>query len=234
VDTDEAERFENEEPEAFQAIDREVKHQIGGAWDSWWLKTPLPGVVWCNCPHMPGLDGLQVADLTRAEIQGRKTIHKVIEFVRARLPGFANCYLVDLAPQTGVRQTRLLEGEYVMSKDDVTQRTRFADSVARGRDYYYPLRTLLPRSVDNLLVAGRHYSATSAAQKISREIPPCMAMGEATGVAAALALDAGVSVRNVDVARVQKVLRAQGADPGDQHGPNADIPAIARSFAEAA
>jgi hypothetical protein len=234
VDTDEAERFENEEPEAFAAIDREVKHQIGGAWDAWWLKTPLPGVVWCNCPHMPGLDGLQVSDLTRAEIQGRKTIHKVVEFVRAKLPGFADCYVVDLAPQTGVRQTRLLEGEYVMTKEDVSQRVRFADSVARGRDYYYPFRTLLPRSVDNLLVAGRHYSATSAAQKISREIPPCMAMGEATGVAAALALNAGVTVRNVDVARLQQVLRAQGADPGDQKGPNADIPGIARSFAEAA
>jgi hypothetical protein len=121
-----------------------------------------------------------------------------------------------------------------MTKEDVAQRTRFEDSVARGRDYYYPLRTLLPRSVENLLVAGRHYSATSAAQKISREIPPCMAMGEATGVAAALAIDAGVPVRNVDVAKLQRTLRAQGADPGDQKGPNADIPAIARSFAEAA
>ena len=109
--------------------------------------------------------------------------------MRAKLPGFEDCYVVDVAPQTGVRQTRLLEGEYVMTKEDVTQRTRFADSVARGRDYYYPYRTLLPRSVENLLVAGRHYSATSAAQKISREIPPCMAMGEAAGVAAALALE---------------------------------------------
>ena len=77
VDTDEAERFEHEEPAAFQALDREVKHMLGGAWDSWWLKTPLPGVVWCNCPHMAGLDGLKVADLTRAEVQGRATIHKV-------------------------------------------------------------------------------------------------------------------------------------------------------------
>jgi hypothetical protein len=139
-----------------------------------------------------------------------------------------------MAPQTGIRQTRLLEGEYVMTKEDLAQRTRFEDSVARGRDYYYPLRTLLPRSVENLLVAGRHYSATSAAQKISREIPPCMAMGEATGVAAALALDAGVPVRRVDVAKLQRTLRAQGADPGDQDGPNTDVPAIARSFAEAA
>jgi hypothetical protein len=111
------------------------------------------------------------------------------------------------------------------------QRVRFDDSVARGRDYYYPYRSMLPRSVDNLLVAGRHYSATSAAQKISREIPPCMAMGEAAGVAAALALDAGVSVRNVDVAKVQRTLRAQGADPGDQTGPNADVPTLAAEVA---
>lgn len=233
VDTDEAERFEQQEPAAFEAIDREVKHLLGGAWDSWWLKTPLPGVVWCNCPHMAGLDGLKVADLTRAEVQGRATIHKVVEFIRSKLPGFQSCYLVDMAPQTGIRQTRLLEGEYVMTKEDVAQRTRFADSVARGRDYYYPFRSLVPRSVGNLLVAGRHYSSTSAAQKISREIPPCMAMGEAAGVAAALSLDAGVPVGQVDIGKLQRSLRAQGADPGDQPGPNADIPEIARSFAEA-
>jgi hypothetical protein len=93
---------------------------------------------------------------------------------------------------------------------------------------------MLPRGIENLLVAGRHYSATPAAQKISREIPPCMAMGEATGVAAALALNAGVPVRNVDIAKLQRTLRAQGADPGDQKEANADVPAIARSFAEAA
>ncbi len=230
VDTDAAERFEREEPEAFETIDRDIKRALGGSWAHWWLKTPLPGVVWCNCPHMPGLDGLKVEDLTRAEMQGRKTIHEAVELIRARLPGFEKCFVVDLAPQTGVRQTRLLEGDYVMTKEDVMQRTRFADSVARGRDYYYPYRTLLPRSVENLLVAGRHYSSTSAAQKVSREIPPCMAMGEAAGVAAALALNAGVTVRRVDVAAVQRTLRAQGGDPGDQTGPNADVPKFARAF----
>ena len=90
----------------------------------------------------------------------------------------------------------------------------------------------LPKGIDNLLVAGRHYSATSSAQKMSREIPPCMAMGEAAGVAAAMALDAGVNVRDVDVKRLQAKLRAQGADPGDQSGPNADVPAIAASVAQ--
>jgi hypothetical protein len=159
-------------------------------------------------------------------------VHQTVDFIRSRHPGFANCFVVDMAPQTGVRQTRLLEGEHVMSKEDVMQRTRFADSVARGRDYYYPYRSMLPRSVENLLVAGRHYSSTSAAQKISREIPPCMAMGEAAGVAAALALDAGVPVRNVDVAAVQRTLRAQGADPGDGQGPNADVPPLALAGAQ--
>jgi hypothetical protein len=234
VDTDAAERFEAEQPEAFDVLDREIKRLLGGSWAYWWLKTPLPGVVWCNCPHMPGLDPTKVEDLTRAEVEGRRIVHESVELIRSKLPGFEKCYLIDMAPQTGVRQTRLLEGEHVMSKEDVMQRVRFKDSIARGRDYYYPYRSLVPRSVDNLLVAGRHYSATSAAQKISREIPPCMAMGEAAGVAAALAISSGVAVRNVDVAAVQRTLRAQGADPGDQTGRNPDTPTLAERDMEAA
>ena len=229
VDTDAAERFEYGEPAAFAELDKQAKKKIGGSWQHWWLKTPLPGVVWCNCPHMPGLDGLKVEDLTRAEMQGRKHIAALLDFVRAHMPGFERCYLVDVAPQTGVRQTRLLAGEYVVDKEDLAARTRFADTIARGRDHTTPYRALLPRNVENLLVAGRHYSATPSAQKISREIPPCMAMGEAAGVAAAMALDAGVRVRDVDVAALQKKLRAQGADPGDHSGPNPDVPAIARA-----
>lgn len=227
VDTEAAARYEREEPEAYAELDRQIKRVLGGSWGIWWMKTPLPGVVWCNCPHMAGIDGLKVEDLTRAEIVGRQHIHALVDFVRGKLPGFEHCFVVDVAPQTGVRQTRLLDGEYVMTKEDVVQRVRFDDSIARGRDYYYPFRALLPRRIDNLLVAGRHYSATSQAQKISREIPPCMAMGEAAGTAAALALNAGVTARDIDVRALQKTLRAQGADPGDQTGPNADVPALA-------
>jgi hypothetical protein len=227
VDTEEAERFEYEQPAAFQALDREAKRIIGGSWDKWWLKTPLPGIVWCNCPHMTGYDGLKVADLTRADLEGRKRIARLVEFLRTRMPGFADCVVVDVAPQLGIRQTRLLEGEYVVTKEDVTQRRHFADSIARGRDYYTPYRALLPRGVKQLLVAGRHYSATATAQKISREIPPCMAMGEAAGIAAALALGAGVTVDAVDVRRLQATLRAQGADPGDRPAANASFAAAA-------
>ena len=216
VDTDEAERFQFEEPDRHAALDLEARRVIGGSWDYWWLKTPLPGIVWCNCPHMTGLDGLKVEDLTRAEFEGRRRIHAMVDHVRAKLPGFANCYVVDVAPQTGVRQTRMLQGDYVVTKPDIANRVHFPDSIARGRDYYTPYRALLPREVEQLLVAGRHYSATPAAQKISREIPPCMAMGEAAGIAAAMALSAGTTVRNIDVPELQRRLRAQGADPGDQ------------------
>jgi glycine/D-amino acid oxidase-like deaminating enzyme len=221
VDTDEAERFEYDEPSAFAALDREAKRLIGGSWDKWWLKTPLPGIVWCNCPHMTGLDGLKIADLTRADAEGRQRIARLVAFLREKLPGFARCVVVDVAPQLGIRQTRLLDGAYVVTKDDVSQRRHFPDSIARGRDYYTPYRALLPRQIDQLLVAGRHYSATPAAQRISREIPPCMAMGEAAGLAAALALESGTTVAQIDVARLQAKLRAQGADPGDRPAANA-------------
>jgi hypothetical protein len=161
----------------FAKLDRQAKRTMGGSWEHWWLKTPLPGFVWCNCPHMTGYDGLKVEDLTRADFEGRKRIYALVDFVRANMPGFKDCFVVDVAPQLGIRQTRLLEGEYVVTKDDVMERVYFPDTVARGRDYYTPYRSMLPKEVEGLIVAGRHYFATEAAQKMSREIPPCMSMG---------------------------------------------------------
>lgn len=221
VDTDAAERFEREEPERFKLLDHEAKRLIGGCWSFWWLKTPLPGIVWLNCPHMPKLSGLKVEDLTAAELEGRARIARLLEFARQQMPGFENAYVVDFAPQTGVRQTRMLEGSYVVTKDDVMGRRHFEDTVCRGRDYYTPYRAMLPKNIDQLIVAGRHYSATPQAQKSSREIPPCMAMGEAAGVAAVVALNAGVTARHADIKEIQRRMRHQGADPGDVPSPNA-------------
>ncbi len=215
VDTAAAERFEQENPKEARAVNRKIKRLLGGAWELWWLKTPLDGVVWCNAPHMSGFDGTDPGDLTAAEFAARDRITEAVEYVKEHLPGFGNCYIVDVASQLGVRQTRLLEGEYVMTKEDVTTRRHFADSVARGRDYYYPYRSLLPKEVEQLLVAGRHYSATSDAQKMSREIPPCMAMGQAVGVAAAIAVRDDVTVRSVSARDIQAGMRSHGADPGD-------------------
>ncbi|MCA4135569.1 FAD-dependent oxidoreductase [Arthrobacter sp. M4] len=225
VDTAEAERFEQENPKEARAINRKIKRLLGGAWELWWLKTPIDGVVWCNAPHMSGFNGVDPADLTAAEFAARDRITEAVAHVKEHLPGFANAYMLDVAPQMGVRQTRLLEGEYVMTKEDVTSRRHFADSVARGRDYYYPYRSLLPKEVDQLLVAGRHYSATPEAQKMSREIPPCMAMGQAVGVAAGLAIQENVLVRDVPAADIQAGMRRHNADPGDIPSANATIDA---------
>ncbi|GAA2346882.1 FAD-dependent oxidoreductase [Streptomyces violaceusniger] len=223
VDTDTAQRFETENPREFRAVNRKIKRMLGGAWDLWWLKTPVPGVVWCNCPHLTGYDGADPTSLTEAEFDARARMGAVVEYARQYLPGFENCYLLDVAEQMGVRQTRLLDGEYVVTKDDIVSRRHFPDTVARGRDYYYPYRSFVPRSVDQLLVAGRHYSATPDAQRMSREIPPCMAMGQATGIAASIAADRGILVRDVPTRDIRKLMREQGADPGDIPSENATI-----------
>jgi hypothetical protein len=223
VDTDAAERFEQENPREARAINRRIKRLLGGAWELWWLKTPLPGVVWCNTPHMTGYDGADPESLTNAEFAARERIANALVAIRADLPGFENAYVVDAAQQMGVRQTRLLRGEYVVTKDDVVNRRHFADSVARGRDYYTPYRSLLPVGVDQLLVAGRHYSATPEAQRMSREIPPCMAQGQATGIAAAISVEKDLPVRDVPVSEIQFRMRDQGADPGDKPADNATV-----------
>jgi len=224
VDADRAEEFEFTDPRAAE-VNRRAKRILGGAWDIWWMRTPLPGTVWCNCPHLSDVDGTSVDDLTRVDFVGRRRMAELLEYVRSAWPGFENAYIVDVAPQVGVRSTRLLEGDYVVTKDDILTRRHFADAVARGRDYYTPFRALLPKSVEQLLVAGRHYSATQDAQRIGREIGPCIAQGQAAGVAAALAAQAGHLVRHVDVPAVQKSLRDQGADPGDRPSPNASVDA---------
>jgi hypothetical protein len=221
VDTDEAERFEYEEPEEFARINRQARRIIGGAWEMWWLKTPIPGVVWCNCPHMPNYDGISVEDLTRAEYEGRKRMMGLYEFVREHMPGFHNSNMLGAAEQVGVRTTRMLKGEYVVTKDDVVNRRYFSDTVCRGRDYYTPYRALLPTKVEQLIVAGRHYSAEPEAQKRSREIPPCMVQGEVAGIASSLALQEDINIREVDPRKIQKAMRAQGADPGDIPSANA-------------
>jgi N-formylglutamate amidohydrolase len=172
---------------------------------------------------MTGFDAMKVEDQTRADFEGRKRIYALVDFVRANMPGFANCYVIDVAPQLGVRQTRLLEGEYVVTKDDVNNRVHFTDTVARGRDYYTPYRAMLPREIEGLLVAGRHYSATESAQKLSREIPPCMSMGQSAGVAASLALTSGIALRQVDPKAICARVRAQGGDPGDIPSANASV-----------
>ena len=226
VDTETAERFEFTQPAECHAVNRATRRILGGSWAIWWLKTPLPGVVWCNCPHMTGYDGLSVEDLTEADREGRKKIAATVDYVREHYPGFGKAVVIDVAPPDSACASPALIKRASTSSPRTTwfKPGALRDSVARGRGYYTPLPwAMLPRGVEQLLVAGRHYSVTPEAQKLSREIPPCMSMGEAAGVAAVEALNTGATVRDVDVATVQRRLRAQGADPGDVPSPRARL-----------
>jgi hypothetical protein len=225
VDVERAIAWERARPEEAERLNREIKAIYGGSWDYWWLRTPIDGVVWCNCPHIPDLNGLQVEDQTYVEYEARRRIQQALAFARRNLPGFERAALVDTAPQLGTRQTRLLRGEYILTKQDVLRRRWFADRIGRGRDYYYPYRVMLPRQVENLIVAGRCFSATSEAQRMSREIPPMFALGQAAGVAAALAIRENTPLRRLDVGQIQDVLRRQGALLGPDRDPAPDAAA---------
>ncbi len=201
-------------------------------------RTPAPGVWRVNTTRLLGLDGTNPNDLTRAEVEGRKQVFALLDFMRRSCPGLENVRLLETATQIGVRETRRIVGEYVLTMDDLATGRHFEDVVAlagypvdihpvdgiaggvqaaldaglRTADVYeIPYRSLVPLEVDDLLVAGRCLSATHEAAGAVRVMPPCFAMGQAAGVAAALAVERAIAPRRVDVSELQADLRTQGA-----------------------
>jgi glycine/D-amino acid oxidase-like deaminating enzyme len=211
VDVEKALRFERNHGERHYALNRRAMELIGSTYQRWWLRTTQPGVVWCNCPTFAAADGLDPDVLTRVEVEGRERIATALAFLRAEMPGFKAAYLLETAPQVGVRQTRLLDGMVTVTREDVESGRACDDCIGRSRTLRIPYRALLPRRVDGLLAAGRCYSATPEAQRLTREVAPCLVMGQAAGVAAALAVETGVEPRQVDVPQLRDALRAQGA-----------------------
>jgi len=192
--------------------------------------TPHPGYVHANLTRVPNVDATNPAALTRAEIEGRRQVQEYARFLQNEYPGFEHAYLAWTAPTIGVRETRRLKGRYVLTGEDVRQGAKFEDAVAccaapiedhhagtdvrwefleAGAHYQIPYRSLLPLRLTNLIVAGRCLSATHEAQASARNSAQCMAMGEAAGTAAALALSAGVSPGELDPGELQRELRAQ-------------------------
>jgi len=190
------------------------------------------GVVHFNTTRVLGLSGANAQDLTAAEMEARRQAHELAHFLTARVPGFEQAYLQQCAPQIGVRESRRIRGEYTLTADDVVQAHKFPDGIARSNypidihnpagsgtvirdvpegDYYeIPYRCLLPVGVDNLLVAGRCVSATHEAQASLRVMPQCFAMGEAAGLAAAMAVQRRLLPREVPAEDVRQALRGQG------------------------
>lgn len=200
----------------------------------WWIPA-RPDQVGINFTHMH-LDGSSAFDLTRAAIEGRRQVHEAVDAMRKLLPGFEKCFLIDTAPQIGVRETRRIFGDYVLTEDDLRSQTIFPDSIGLGAAFvdihntegpgmdarsgfdfpaggYYsiPYRTLVPESVEGLLVAGRCHSATHEAAGSTRWMTQCMVMGQAAGEAAAISIESGVMPRRVDIDTLRQRLEATGA-----------------------
>jgi len=178
--------------------------------------TPVPGVNWVNL-RGPEVDGLDVATLTRMELNHRKYIWSHIQKIRAT-PGCEKVYLMETAPQLGVRITRVLQGLATVRLDDLKAGTKFPDVVGVGGSesgnhgpWQIPYGALVPTRIDNVLAAGRCVSAEIRMADLVRLIPNCFVTGHAAGAAAAVAVRDGCRPREVDVAKVQKILTEQGA-----------------------
>ena len=188
-------------------------------------------------------DGTDAESLSAGELEGRRQIVQYLAFLRAKVPGFEQAYVLDIAPQLGIRETRRIVGEYMLTQDDVLGCADFDDSIGvngwplemhmagdvkwlwppipESRGYnQLPYRMMLPRRgagvARNVLVAGRCASMTHEGQSAARVSGSCFAMGEAAGAAAALALKAGTLPAELPVAVLQARLREQGAFLGGQ------------------
>ncbi len=180
---------------------------------------PLPSnqndICWMN-NWFYGRDCSNINDITQTELEVRDSIRDIIEFFRETVPiAFSHAFLYDIAPQLGARCSRRLIGEYVMSIRDFATASKFDDVIAWHSTICQindcgpveiPYRCILPQKVENMLCPGRHLSADTAAIDWLNLIPQCVGTGQAAGVAAAVAVQDGVSVRRVDIKKVQDIL----------------------------
>ncbi len=181
--------------------------------------TPIEGVNWVN---MRGetTDALDVRELSRLELNHRRQIWRQVERLR-ETPGYEDVYLMETAPQLGVRISRLLAGVKQLKYADAQAGTAYPDMIGYSGDWtgtnfewQIPYGALVPRKVDNILAAGRCLSAERKMADLIRVIPPCFVTGHAAGVAAAVSLEDGCLVRDVEVAKVQRILKEQDAYMG--------------------
>ncbi|MFQ6052854.1 MAG: FAD-dependent oxidoreductase [Candidatus Bathyarchaeia archaeon] len=209
VDTVKEGRVREEHPEEYARVINGLKEHVGGRMN--WGPSVMDGTVWGGAPHLLEADGLDPRDLTLVEVEGRRAVVKGLEYLRAHMPGMEGAFLLDTSSQVGVRETRRIVGEYVLTKEDEVGGRRFDDAIASSL-FDIPYRCLVPLKVDNLLVGGRCISTTHEAQGPIRNIPPCMITGQAAGVAAALAVKTDVKPRELDPKQIIEALMKQGFD----------------------
>lgn len=189
-----------------------------------------------NSTRVTKVLGTDVWDMSYAEWEGRRQVKQIAAFFKKYVPGFEESYVAQTGVQVGVRETRRFIGDYMLTADDVLTANKFDDVIARcsypmdvhnpkgkgtclqrlpdGEAYDIPLRALMPKGLDNILVAGRCISGTHEAHSSYRVMPTCMATGQAAGVCGAIAAKNSISTRKVAVEDVQNELLRQGANLG--------------------
>jgi len=203
-------------------------------------RSTLPGVVTVNMTNMTQVDGTRAEDLTKAHVACLGQIPAIVDFLRRHAPGYENCFELQSAAQVGVRETRHFKGVSTITEDDILEAKVFPDwvvakahfnfdihnTVGAGLDangsqahftqkkgYTIPYGCLVPEKLDGLLLAGRSISGTHKACSNFRAMPICANIGQAAGIAAALAARAGILPREVAVADIQTELRRVGVEP---------------------
>ena len=193
------------------------------------------GTMMINTPRICGVDGTDGASLTRGVMNGRREIFELFALMRKHFPGFANARLKAVASLMGIRETRRIVGDFVLTVDDVVSGIEFPDTigfsthgwdlpdprrpsyqpmrkVVRRRPYTpIPYRCLVPRPIRNLICPGRAISVERHVLGPLRVQAPCFAMGEAAGLAAAMVVNQGIAFRDVDVTSLREGLRRNGA-----------------------
>jgi hypothetical protein len=198
------------------------------------FKNRRPGEVTINMTRVTGINGADALDLTKGEVIAQRQTFYVIDFLKRFIPGFENAYLLETANVLGVRETRRLVGRYVLTGTDAITCVQFPDVIAHGSYiidihdpqgrkkaiggkiqgdcYDIPYRCLLPKTVENFLVAGRCISTDHVAHSTTRIQGTCMLTGQAAGVAAALAVKSKCAPGNVKVEDLQEALISAGVD----------------------
>jgi hypothetical protein len=224
VDLDRFIEFRQSEPERYAELVRQVflahGFPVGG------FRGLHDGVVWVNnfVPGMgsPGISPMNVEDLTLVELYVRKRMMITLEFYRKRVPGFEKAFILTTAPQIGTRGGRRVIGEYTLTEQDMHSGKIFEDTIAMAPHLEhdispehpircFPYRCLVPRKVEGLLVAGRSFSSEDRVNEMLNLMGHCIALGQAAGTAAGLAIKNDVRLRDVSYADLQETLHRQGA-----------------------
>jgi len=197
-----------------------------------WFNSTIEDQVHFNTTRVVKVDGTNAADLTAAEIESRRQAWEIASWLQREVPGFERAYMLATGPQVGVRETRRIMGQYILTARDVLGGRKFRDGIALcsypidihnpagsgtvikrlkpGDWYSIPYRCLVPSNAEGLLVAGRPISATHEAHSSLRVQPICYATGHAAGIAAAMAASARAPLAEVDVKALRREIISQG------------------------